>query len=186
MELNNFIKDAIRTESTIDSVKVNPEFLAATMAIHIASGNMLDQVKKHVFYGKEYDLSKIIEAFKNIVEGLDVLNATNPQTAEEVDLPVNPRIFHAVVGAATEATELLEALDLSGEELDNVNIGEEFGDINWYQAIAMDELGLDWSEVLETIISKLKQRYPEKFDSEKAIDRDLDAEREILNNIQPE
>lgn len=35
-------------------------------------------------------------------------------------------------------------------------------------------------KILDTNIYKLKKRYPEKFDVEKAINRDLDAERKIL------
>ena len=83
----------------------------------------------------------------------------------EDEMSINPRIFHAIVGISTESTELLEALDFSGKELDNVNICEEFGDLDWYKAIGCDEFNISWDTILNTVIAKLKARYPENFTS---------------------
>ena len=67
--------------------------------------------------------------------------------------------------------------------MDVVNILEENGDINWYQAIMMDACGGDWGDILENNIEKLKERFPEKFTNEDALNRDLDAERAILEKM---
>lgn len=40
--------------------------------------------------------------------------------------------------------------------------------------------GIDWEGALHRNIAKLKVRYPEKFDSGKAIDRNLDEEKKVL------
>ena len=104
----------------------------------------------------------------------------------EDEMSINPRIFHAIVGISTESTELLEALDFSGKELDNVNICEEFGDLDWYKAIGCDEFNISWDTILNTVIAKLKARYPENFTSKDAINRDLDKEREILDTMETE
>ncbi len=191
-DLEQYVKDAIRTESIIDEVRVDPQLLAGVLQIFIASGNMLDQIKKHVFYGKDYDSDKLVEEFMNVVASLDQLkpSLSDIKTAETKMMPdpnegaidVDPRTFHALVGIATESTELMEALVLafSGETMDNVNVLEEFGDLNWYQAIGIDALGGDFGTILDTNIEKLRARYPEKFTSESAINRDLGREREIL------
>lgn len=186
-DLDKFVKDAIRTESVVKEFKVDPELLTSVMQLFIASGNMLDQIKKHAFYGKAYDTDKFVNEFVNIVGTLDQLKGTisNGLTADkEVVVDVNTRLAHAMIGAATEGVELIEAFakNISGEELDATNILEEMGDQNWYHAIAHDELNADYGQTMDTIIAKLKARYPEKFTSEEAINRDLTKEREILEN----
>jgi hypothetical protein len=66
------------------------------------------------------------------------------------------------------------------DDLDNVNLQEEIGDLNWYEAILIDALGADWDDIREKNIAKLKARYPNKFDREDAVNRNLKKEREIL------
>jgi hypothetical protein len=48
----------------------------------------------------------------------------------------------------------------------------------------IDELGGNWDDILNRNIEKLKARYPDKFDTERAITRDLDTERAILDQQQ--
>lgn len=93
------------------------------------------------------------------------------------------RLLHAGIGISTEAGEFLDALKkhiFYGKELDKVNLAEEMGDLFWYMAIVADELGFEFEEVMEKNITKLKARYGDKFSEEKAENRDLDKEREIL------
>ena len=95
----------------------------------------------------------------------------------------NQRLLHAGIGLATEAGEFLDALKkhlFYGKDLDRVNLAEEMGDIFWYCAIISDQLGVDFATVMNTNISKLKARYGEKFSETSANRRNLDAEREIL------
>ena len=95
----------------------------------------------------------------------------------------NQRLLHAGIGLATEAGEFLDALKkhvFYGKELDTVNLSEEMGDIFWYCALIADELKIDFSQVMDTNIAKLKARYGDKFSEEKAEHRDLKTERTIL------
>ncbi|MCB0379145.1 MAG: nucleoside triphosphate pyrophosphohydrolase family protein [Bdellovibrionales bacterium] len=97
----------------------------------------------------------------------------------------NQRLLHGGIGLATEAGEFLDALKkhvFYGKELDTVNLREEMGDIFWYCAIIADELEVDFKDVMERNIAKLKARYGEKFSEDKANHRDLDEERQILEN----
>ncbi len=97
----------------------------------------------------------------------------------------NQRLLHAGIGLATEAGEFLDALKkhvFYGKELDRVNLREEMGDIFWYCAIIADQLDVEFSEVMERNITKLKARYGEKFSEDKAVTRDLDTERQILES----
>ena len=95
----------------------------------------------------------------------------------------NERLLHAGIGMVTEAGEFIDALKKAifyGSELDRVNLREELGDMTWYLSMAISELGTTYEEVMDINIAKLKARYPEKFTLDKASNRDLSAEREIL------
>ncbi len=182
MQPNEYVPNAIRTESHLDKIKTNEIFLTSVINILVHFGNMLDQIKKHTFYGKPYDMADLGQHMAMARETFKTMETLTPEEIEghERVMNTNTRIFHSIVGIATESTELLEALDLYGVRPDNVNILEEFGDIAWYTALGIDELGGDWENILEKNIDKLRARYPEKFTSEAAINRDLDAERAIL------
>lgn len=94
------------------------------------------------------------------------------------------RLLHAGIGLSTEAGEFLDALKkhiFYGKELDRVNLAEELGDLFWYMAIVADELGFNFESVMDKNISKLKARYGEKFTEQRAENRDLEKEREILD-----
>lgn len=95
----------------------------------------------------------------------------------------NEDLLHAAMGISTEAGELLDAVKkhlFYGKPLDVVNIQEELGDLYWYMSVLCEWLGCTHEELMERNIDKLKVRYPEKFTSDKAINRDLESERKVL------
>ncbi len=99
------------------------------------------------------------------------------------------RLLHGAVGAAGECGELLDQVKghvFYGKKLDWINIMEEIGDTVWYLDLAMKvvqrETGLTWSDCFQKNIDKLRTRYPDKFSGQAAVDRNLPAEREILEN----
>lgn len=95
-------------------------------------------------------------------------------------------LLHCAMGASTETGELLDAFKkhiFYQKPLDVVNIGEEIADVQWYLFNLCRLLNLDMEELLENNIKKLKQRYGDKFSEEKALVRNLDKEREILEEI---
>jgi NTP pyrophosphatase (non-canonical NTP hydrolase) len=97
----------------------------------------------------------------------------------------NIRLLHAAMGACTESGELLDSLKKAifyGKELDVVNFKEELGDILWYLAIAYHELDGSFEESMETNIAKLRARYGGKFDAARAVKRNLETERKILED----
>lgn len=99
------------------------------------------------------------------------------------------RLLHAAMGLCTEVGELQDQLKrhiFYGKPLDKVNLLEEGGDISWYLRILADELEnlnsgrCSFEEMIARNIEKLKVRFPEKFDTHRAVNRDLDAERKTL------
>jgi hypothetical protein len=122
--------------------------------------------------GMEMDEKQPDEAYANLEGELAGMNLSN----------INIRLLHAALGCFTESAELIEPLQaqyVTGV-LDKVNFGEEVGDIEWYQAIGFDESGVSEAECREKNIAKLRKRYPNKFDAVDAVNRDLNAERAIL------
>lgn len=178
MNLSEYIKDATRTESRIEKVVLeDSKVLIRALKIFIASGNILDMYKKNVFYTKPIDWHQVVTNLEEIEQLTDFLTS-----GESQEIDIDPRVFHALIGIATEATELMEAMlaSINGAELDRVNLLEESFDCDWYQFILHDALDADMKQTWDTGIEKLRKRFPEKFTSEDAIKRDLDEERNIL------
>jgi peptidoglycan hydrolase CwlO-like protein len=73
-----------------------------------------------------------------------------------------------------------------GKPLDAVHFQEEVGDSNWYNGIAAAALGKTVTEIEQQNIDKLTARYPEKFTTFLAENRDLAAERKALEGNKPE
>lgn len=98
---------------------------------------------------------------------------------------INPRLLHAILGLATEAGELLDAIKkyiFYGKEIDMVNIAEEFGDSLWYSAIGCDSIDKSMEEIFALVINKLSARYPDRFSEDRANVRDLLKERRVLED----
>jgi NTP pyrophosphatase (non-canonical NTP hydrolase) len=160
---NDYIDKALRTESG----KFHPiqKRLFTEIVDNCADAlSELDWLKKAIFYGKDLDTAR-----------------GNPALLLD---PHRARVLHGVVGIATEAGELLEALRdhvEHGKPLDPVNLREELGDLMWYMAILCRALGTDFETEQKRNIAKLTARYPEKFTETRAIDRDLEQERQVLS-----
>lgn len=98
------------------------------------------------------------------------------------------RLLHGAMGLCTESGELMDQLKrhiFYGAELDITNVKEENGDLLWYIAEVLNALNVSMSDVMQTNIDKLRTRYPDKFDGDKAVNRDTDAERKVLEATEP-
>ena len=85
-------------------------------------------------------------------------------------------LINAVMGLCGESGEAIDIVKKhlhQGHELDREKLIKELGDIAWYLAEAAHALGTDLDAVFEGNIAKLKQRYPDGFDAEKSIHRDM-------------
>jgi NTP pyrophosphatase (non-canonical NTP hydrolase) len=173
---SNFIRNAIVTCSPdFHANMVSKAQFVGRMNGAIDALNKLDQVKKSLFYGRDNNL---------ITEGqADV--AALPSRVHS-DSAVAFDIIHAILGIATEAGELLELLKAtlnSDGDFDWVNCREELGDIDWYKALLANRGDFTFEEVMELIIKKLRARYADKFTSNEAVERNLAAERAILEDM---
>lgn len=95
------------------------------------------------------------------------------------------RAIHAHLGLVSEAGEIADALKkhiIYSKELDLINVMEEVGDSAWYSALLLAAIKKGFEEALEKNIAKLKKRFGDKFTTDAATKRDLDAERKILES----
>lgn len=93
------------------------------------------------------------------------------------------RLLHAAMGLCTESGEFMDMLKkhiLYGKPIDAPNLKEELGDLEWYIALAIEELNTTFGIIFETNIAKLRARYPNKFTEQDALNRNLNKERQIL------
>jgi NTP pyrophosphatase (non-canonical NTP hydrolase) len=90
---------------------------------------------------------------------------------------------HMLFGLITEVGELVDPFKKKlayNKEIDYINVQEEIGDIMYYLASFCRQHDFDLEKILDKNVAKLEARYPNKFDSDHAINRNLDKEREIL------
>ena len=99
------------------------------------------------------------------------LRTQNPLVMEDL------RIVEGVMGLAGEAGECVDIIKkkvFQGHELDKEHLAKELGDVAWYLAESADAIGYDLETIFRKNLDKLKNRYPDGFDSERSYRRDPD------------
>jgi len=94
--------------------------------------------------------------------------------------------FHMILGMLTEVGEMADVFKKNlayNKDIDWINVEEELGDLMWYVANFCRINNFNLNKILDINIEKLKLRYPNNFTEENALNRNLDAERNILNKI---
>lgn len=77
-------------------------------------------------------------------------------------------------GESGEAIEIVKKHIAHNHELDKEHLAKELGDVAWYLAETATALGYSLEDILKMNIEKLKNRYPDGFDTEKSIHRKED------------
>lgn len=93
--------------------------------------------------------------------------------------------IHMILGMVTEVGELADVFKKNmayGKKIDWVNVEEELGDVFWYLANFCTINNIDPTKVMQQCIDKLMARYPDQFTADKAINRDLEKERKVLES----
>jgi len=168
------------------------EFLKVVGSAIVAL-NQLDAVKKTLFYGREFPSHRntISENCKEISTGWTTQQRVSRMGHELTEVKIFDEqkaidVIHTILGMATEAGELLELLNetIRLKAFDPVNFGEEIFDSQWYEAIGCSVVGMTFEQGQEMIIDKLKKRFGDKFTAWYANNRDLVAERVVLEKGQ--
>jgi len=173
----DYLKEVMRTavHENYHGKLVPLDYLKMNLEASIYSLTKLDKAKKALFYGKDlaWCPSSVSDTCVNIPHWLH-------DEGKKGEM-----ILHSIIGMATEIGEMLECLHrtvIEGKPLDTVNLMEEIGDSMWYMGLLCNVMGWDFESIQHKNIEKLKLRYPEKFTEKCAVERDVDAERQLLEN----
>lgn len=85
-------------------------------------------------------------------------------------------LLNGVMGLCGEAGECIDQVKknlFQGHPLDRDHMVEELGDVLWYVAVTCEGLGVSMDEVMERNVEKLKKRYPDGFDAERSMHREV-------------
>jgi len=180
-----YIPAALRTECQYEPVMAR---LASTPnllwhLLHaftggIRTGENQSRLKRALFYGDQKYV--FTDAVRSWAQATPSMHDAWEKLCSD---PRLIRLVHSLLGQMDEVAEKQQALFdvlFNGKSLDEVNGIEESGDLTWYQAVENDVYGLSFEEAFDINIAKLRQRYPERFTEFDAIERNLTAERQVL------
>ena len=91
------------------------------------------------------------------------------------ELPQTDILINAVMGLCGESGEAVDLVKkhlFQGHDLNKDALKKELGDIAWYLAEAATALDVDLEDIFQGNIDKLKQRYPQGFDSQRSKNRE--------------
>lgn len=185
MDYESFKKDALVTEGIPPDLGVSNDVLITLLRAAASMGQLVDAYKRIAIYRKPIDKEAIEQDIITVHAQLANLTRINNSDAtlesSGISTP-NIRITHGALGMFTEAGEILEAVIRSMETgmLDLVNIGEETADSDWYKMVIHDETGVSEPAARSKVIAKLRKRFGAKFDAQAALNRDVEAERKVL------
>ena len=83
---------------------------------------------------------------------------------------------NGVMGLCGEAGECIDVVKkylYQGHKLDKLKLKDELGDVLWYVAITCQALGITLDDVMEHNVKKLLLRYPDGFEAERSIHREV-------------
>lgn len=76
-------------------------------------------------------------------------------------------------GEAGECIDLVKKYRFQGHQLDQEKLKDELGDVLWYVAITCQALNITLDDVMEHNVKKLLLRYPDGFEAERSIHREV-------------
>jgi NTP pyrophosphatase (non-canonical NTP hydrolase) len=184
----NYQQEALRTKSP--QFHLSPKalgYLAGVAAFAVVVGKPADSAKRAMFYGKPMPEDGSFNGHTDQMEqrARDLCPDDNSIREGYDPSHLNADQVHGILGIFTEACELMELLFdsmESGQPIDRAKLENELGDVSWYHAIACEGAGTTVDNVHDKNIAKLKARYPDKFTSEAACNRDEDKEYVAMAN----
>ena len=190
MKFKEYVPLAMRTCKQLSFVK-HVEHMALGMAGEM--GEIIDAIKRSEIYGKELDkvnlaeevgdvfwyaagFASTLEDGENLLDGVNLVEAEDSKELRKAkqDIPLSLLDANAVI--AELCVEAVSAAQQSSSE--EYKLHAKCLIVTAY-AIAMF-LDINLEKALDANIEKLAKRYCDKYSDYSALNRDTDAEREIL------
>lgn len=128
-----------------------------------------------IFRADAKALEKAIEIIQNSTMNFDIYQALAQRTSNTTCS--TSKLVNGVMGLNGESGECIDIVkkaEFQGHNLDTDKLIDELGDVMWYIAEICEGLGISMSDVAELNIEKLKERYPNGFESERSVNRGND------------
>jgi len=140
------------------------------MGIVTELGELTDIFKRHIYYGKDIDKEHLVEElgdlFWYLALGFEITSASVP---EDNRLTITNPVCAIMTG--------LESITAFTRPFD-VRIKQVYK-MAWQVATLQ---GLDYEDILVKNLAKLRKRYGDSFDADRAINRDVAAEYEAMRD----
>lgn len=186
LDINDYqnLTRATRAEPAVSYESVFPNLKSVLQQCMDAvySGHGMDAVKRALFY-KDQSLEPRLKKAMAEMEDMYKAIAAFPEDAviptDKIDL------LHAILGLQSESGELMNELInsiLEDRPVNTLNIREELGDTMWYTSLGIDSIQSTFGETGYYNIEKLKVRYPNKFNTFDAVNRNLEQEQTALSS----
>lgn len=162
MKLNEYQEAALRTDGDLEHYSKSELAHAVNERAEVLA-NLDGWLSEINDLGKKIDQTKKALVYKKREEPVA------SYTEEHVN---HLRAVHALMLLTSEVGELSEAI----VNKDSVNIAEELGDIMWGVSLLAKSQGITLEQCAKANIAKLAKRYPGKFSTDAALNRDKEAE----------
>lgn len=180
----NFEEYAPLAARTAKPLERTAQIEHAQLGVITEMGELADQVKRHVIYGKDLDITNFVEEVGDVMWYLALLIA---------EIGVQPRVINRAIEDAydeapepdislTEFVRMLAALGgaLAAYKESNENPGQIATLLIGGLVQLLKRFDRQMSEAMEANINKLAKRYGDKYSDYAAVNRDVEAEREGL------
>jgi NTP pyrophosphatase (non-canonical NTP hydrolase) len=174
--MDDYIKKATRTES-MDLFSVeNPRLLHAAIGIMTESAELL--------LAPEGDTTNVKEELGDVLWyvaiAADEMQVTFDQLKLLGDEIAQDHPLRYLLGSAGSALDVIKRGLFYGITIDTRRLGKNLGSILLAIEVLAEAEGWTMSDLQEANIAKLTKRFPDKFTTEAAVNRDVEAEREVL------
>ena len=202
MKLDEYKKFIPQVESLIGDMNFcggadyNSRVFHAVLGFATEAGEILDPIKKYAFYGKDLDITNIREEIGDVLwysalfadcfdislEGCKKWASTYPPKSgsllfKDVSREVDYALWDASKNLCSISAQMMETFPHTFSK----SIAEYFLNHIFKNIIQiLNCIGGSLEEEAERNYNKLNARFKDGFSSEKAINRDLDTERTIL------
>jgi hypothetical protein len=192
MDFVKYYALALRTAS--QTVDAKHDVLHAAMGLVTESAELIDALKKHHAYGRPIDWVNLREEIGDVLWYLPLL--CRGLVIDPVAIRSNPAgpvlrcapptfddVLKVASGLMAHASMILtSATGITSMPLERTTVERTLSVLD---TLAAGYLGTTLDEVGEINIAKLRARYRDKFTTEAALNRNLDAERAILEGRAP-
>ena len=193
MDFKTYVENTRRTWNNLEHSQDNINHALLGMCDEI--GEISSQYKGNLAYGRpllvnegkgcvKEEIGDLVYFIARLIDELKFDNSEqlfkdidNIIDTQEIKIPEGTIQINVVLNIAYSASTVYGAV-ASGKGEDIVN---SVSQLIYLTLVLADMTELNFRDILETNINKLKVRFPEKFSNEKANNRDLNQEEKVIN-----